>query len=279
MKTICIYHANCFDGICAAWVVSKKYPDAEFVPANHGDQKLINSLVQDCYENANINERLVIVDFSFERDLMIMLGNKVKEMIVLDHHKTAEENCKGLDFCKFDMNESGASLAWRHYFPNEEIPKLVAYVRDRDLWLKQLSFTELVNAYIQSFPMEIKTYEELNKTLESDFGFRSAVGQGEAILRYKDQMVSNICDTAVIWHTEDGKIPTVNTAFLFSEVGAELCKRFPESPYSQYYFDRLKDNTRQWGFRSDGRFDVSEVAKRRGGGGHKTAAGCQHPIF
>lgn len=274
MKTICIYHANCFDGICAAWVVSKKYPDAEFVPMNHG-QDIIAGEKGELYNLPDYD--CIMVDFSFPRERMIELNKLFNTFLVIDHHKTAEENCKGLDFCKFDMNESGASLAWKHYFPNDPLPLLVRYIKDRDLWLFKEEESEYVNAFIHSYSMDIRWYDHLREVLENDF--EAAVADGAAITRYKNQMVSNICDTAVIWHTEDGKIPTVNTAFLFSEVGAELCKRFPESPYSQYYFDRLKDNTRQWGFRSDGRFDVSEVAKRRGGGGHKTAAGCQHPIF
>ena len=32
-KTVVIYHANCADGFCCAWLLSKVYPDAEFVNA------------------------------------------------------------------------------------------------------------------------------------------------------------------------------------------------------------------------------------------------------
>jgi len=27
-----LYHANCWDGFCAAWIAHQIYPDAEFVP-------------------------------------------------------------------------------------------------------------------------------------------------------------------------------------------------------------------------------------------------------
>ena len=120
MSTVCIYHKNCFDGICAAWVVSKKFPEAKLIPAQYNDKNFETNLLQDCYENANINDNYIIVDFSLPRDLMILIANKAKSIIVLDHHKTAEENCKGLDFCNFDMNESGASLAWKYFF-NEKL--------------------------------------------------------------------------------------------------------------------------------------------------------------
>jgi hypothetical protein len=98
---------------------------------------------------------------------------------------------------------------------------------------------------------------------------------GEAILRYKETMINAICNNAVL---DKSGIPTVNTSLLFSEVGHELCKRFPNAPYAQCYFDRLKDNVRQYSARSIGDFDVSEIAMSHGGGGHKNAAGWQISI-
>mgnify|MGYP001614915008 CR=1 FL=1 len=32
-----IYHAGCWDGFCAAWLLHKAYPRAEFVPAQYGE--------------------------------------------------------------------------------------------------------------------------------------------------------------------------------------------------------------------------------------------------
>lgn len=276
---VCFYHGNCFDGMAAAWVVSKRFPHGvEFIPTQYGNSNLINSIQQDCYENANINTEYIIVDFSFPRDLMIQMSNKAKSMIVLDHHKTAEEACKGLDFCKFDMNESGASLAWKYLFPNKEVPRLVRYIADRDLWKFELPNSEIINAFIQSFPMDLHEYEMLHHNLESDTGMLEAQLGGTAINRYKQTMVEAMCKNAAFSSTEpffNDKIPIVNASILFSEVGHELCKKFPGAPFAAYYFDRVKDNVRQWGLRSIGDFDVSAVAKDFGGGGHKNAAGFE----
>ncbi len=280
MKTICIYHKNCFDGICSAWVISKKYPNAEFMPMNYGDSLdwLTQGWNQGIYESS---DRLIIVDFSFPRNTMISLSEMFigdyrfeNGILVLDHHKTAQANCEGLSFCKFDMNESGASLAWKHFF-GDDIPYLVRYIKDRDLWLFKEDESEAVNSYIQSFPMAIENYEMLHEQLDLETGTDKAIENGKSILRYKQTMIQAICKNAAF--DKDG-IPTVNTSILFSEVGHELCKMFPSKPYSQYYFDRLGDNTRQWGLRSIGDFDVSEVAKKHGGGGHKNAAGWQHSL-
>lgn len=271
-KVVCIYHANCFDGICSAWVVSRVYPQATFIPYAYGDPVPIDLIEQD--------DKVIMVDISFKRNEMENLKNWCNDLLVLDHHKTAQANCEGLDFCKFDMNESGASLAWRHYFPNEPLPALVKYVADRDLWRFKEPYSEEINAYIQSYPMTILDYEWLYKELE--FGMDRVVVGGQSISRYKSSMTKAICKQVAVGHVGYDKsevlVPIVNTSLLFSEVGHELCKLYPGYPYAAYYYDRLNSGTRQWGLRSIGDFDVSEVAKRFGGGGHKNAAGFEQRL-
>lgn len=267
MSVVCIYHKNCFDGICAAWVTQKRFPRCELRAMNHGEEFP--------FHEYGGNDRIFIVDFSFPRIVMEAIKNQVESLLVLDHHKTAQANCEGLSYCIFDINESGASLAWKYFFPNHPIPRLVKYIADRDLWKFEMSQSEDINAYIQSYPMETGWYEQLFLQLDTPEGWEIAWVAGQAINRYKKQMVNTICANAAF---DKNGIPTVNTSLLFSEVGHELCKIFPDKPYAQYYFDRLKDNTRQWGARSIGDFDVSEVAKQNGGGGHKNAAGWQHSL-
>lgn len=273
-KVVCIYHSNCFDGIAAAWVISKQFPDAEFIPANYGDTKLINNIQQDCYENANINYHYIIVDFSFPRELMIQMWNKAESMIVLDHHKTAQKDCEGLEFCQFDMNESGASLAWKYLFTNAPIPNLIRYIKDRDLWLFKENQSNEINAYIQSFDMNIETYNKLYEILENNLIMPYEAGS--AIVRYKERLTKQICQTARPMEIQGHIVLVANSPVLMSEVGHELALQ-NRGPFGAYYFDR-SDGIRQWGARSIGDFDVSEIAKKFGGGGHKNAAGWQEVI-
>ena len=276
VKTICIYHANCFDGICAAWVVSKIYPNTQFFPMSYGDS--VQWLFHDRVNEGVYTEKdnLVIVDFSFKRGVMLMLKEQFPNIAVLDHHATAEEESKGLPFCHFDMNESGASMAWKFYFENHPVPYLVRYIKDRDLWLFKELHSEAINSFIQSWPMEIEVYDMLHNMLEHELGFERALQGGTSINRYKHTMVQTICKNAA-GNTQypfyDAKIPIVNTSILFSEVGHQLCKIFPDAPFAAYYFDKPMKNVRQWGLRSIGDFDVSQVAKKFGGGGHKNASG------
>ncbi len=69
----------------------------------------------------------------------------------------------------------------------------------------------------------------------------------------------------------------VNVTVFSSEVGEELLKRFKKAPFSISYYDRA-DGQRHWSLRSRPDFDVSVLARKHGGGGHKQAAGFETPL-
>lgn len=280
-KTICIYHKNCFDGICSAWVVHR-WLSSTRLDIGRDEFRAFSYDMEFPFNEYGKDDNIIIVDFSFKRDVMEAIKRECKSLIVLDHHKTAQTACEELDFCRFDMNESGASLAWKYFFPDENVPRLVQYIRDRDLWQFKLHSSEIINAYIQSYPMEINVYEILFYELENQDGFIEAQSVGLGINRYKQTMVEAMCKNAAVskeYPFYDDTIPTVNASMLFSEVGHELCKMYPNAPFTAYYFDRLKDGVRQWGLRSIGNYDVSEIAKKFGGGGHKNAAGFETSLW
>ncbi|MBF4275028.1 hypothetical protein, partial [Vibrio anguillarum] len=75
---ICIYHANCCDGMAAAWVVHQainENNDVEFIAASYQGEL---PDVTDAHA--------IIVDFSFKKDDMKELASKAKSITVIDHH-------------------------------------------------------------------------------------------------------------------------------------------------------------------------------------------------
>ena len=85
-----------------------------------------------------------------------------KDVIVIDHHKTAMQSLEGLSDAitkRFDMQECGATLAWKTFFPKEPVPVLLQYVRDRDLWLKELPLTEETHIAFSTLRYGLKTIE------------------------------------------------------------------------------------------------------------------------
>lgn len=257
--THCIYHFPCWDGFASAYAIWKKWPNATFIPAKHGDAP----------PQLSPDAKLVICDFSYPRETVLAM-KAVHEVVVIDHHKTAEKDLEGLDFALFDMAHSGAYLTWIWAHSGEPIPEMIKYVQDRDLWANKLPLSLEYIAALQSYPYE---FEEFDRIVRGEpQSVEQLCKEGIGILRAKMQMVKIMADTAVVRNVGGHMVPVANTTVYYSEVGDELCKRFPEAPFAAYYMDR-KDGKRQWGMRARGAFDCSVVAKKLGGGGHPAASG------
>lgn len=255
MKPLVIYHKGCRDGFTAAWVARKRFPDADFHPALHGD------------EPPNVRGRTVyILDFAYPREVLERMHREAASLLVLDHHKTAEEDLRGLDYATFDMNRSGAGLAWDYFFPGEPRPWLVNYVEDRDLWRFKLRYSREANAVVGVTPLTFEAWDALDR-------HPNLVREGAAILRHEAALVSQIVKNAKSIQRHGLSAALVNTPVLLSESLAELAK---EHAFAVGWFEQ-PDGGRIFSLRSEqGRgADVGAIAKAFGGGGHKHAAGVR----
>jgi oligoribonuclease NrnB/cAMP/cGMP phosphodiesterase (DHH superfamily) len=278
MKTLVIYHAGCWDGFCAAWVLRKIAPDAEFHAAHYGTAPPDVT-----------GKNVVIADFSYKRPVMVELIHKAEGRVtVLDHHKTAEadlhrigddlvpDNLAVLPTVVFDTTKSGGRLAWEYIcagglssWANIPVPWLVDYTEDRDLWRWAEPRSREVNAALRCYPLDFAVWDALAVRDPE-----TLVPEGDAICRREAQIVDQHVRHARETELAGYKVLAVNATVLFSDIAGELSK---DRPFGVCYFDRA-DGLRQWSLRSrDGGVDVSEVAKRFGGGGHRNAAGFETP--
>lgn len=269
MKPLVIYHDNCPDGFTAAWAVWKALGDAmEYRPMNYGQS--MPSSPSD-YEG----RRIIFVDFSLPRASLERLRDFGAQVEVYDHHKTAEADLHGLVGAKvvFDMSRSGAGIVWDEFHIAQR-PSLVSYVEDRDLWRWTLPSSREVSEYLFSLPRTFQRWNVAATLLENDLS--RVIEFGAVLLQAKRERVKKVCEN-VRWLTLTGHcIPVVNHAWDMSEIGEYLVEQFPGVVCGGYYFDRA--DKRQWGFRSRGDFDVSELCKHYGGGGHQQAAGFTSEI-
>lgn len=264
-----IYHGNCYDGVTAAWVCWLRFGEnATYLPLNYSDAP------------PDVRGRdVVIVDFSFKRDVMLKIKAEAGSFLVLDHHKTAQEALDGIEGAHFDMERSGAGMAWDYFFGEDgktyERHALVNYVEDRDLWRFSLPDAKEVTAWIQSFDIELRTWID---TVGPQFNVERARTEGVSLLRIQDKYVKQICANAElrrIGKKQEYVGPYVETSILMSEVCDHLIHNYPGSYPFAFYSFRRKDGKHQYGLRSRGDFDVSVIAKEYGGGGHKNAAGFE----
>ena len=263
---IVLYHASCYDGFCAAWVMHMVFPDAEFVPCHHG------SAPPDV-----ASKKVYILDFSFPVDVMLSMQASTKiPMTVIDHHAKAmheliaavEENSSPIEVV-FDVEHSAGRLTF-DYFQTAigliHIPWIVEYTEDRDLFKHVLRDTHIVNAALRSYPFSFEVWDALSHS------FPLMIQEGTAILRYKNGLVESHARHACMMYLDGHTVPVacISTAGLISDVLAILAVGHP---FSASYFVDHSRNMVVFSLRSaaDG-VDVSEVAARFGGGGHKHAA-------
>lgn len=258
--TTVLYHAYCADGFGAAWAAWLKLGDqATYTAVQHGAEP----------PDVPESHAVYLLDFSYSRDTVVAMHERVRELHVLDHHQTAAKELEGLDYAIFDNEKSGAVLAWQHFHPEEPVPELLRYVMDKDLWLFELPRSREVSAGLSAQPFDFELWSALDVETLAD--------EGALVLRYQSVVIDTICRQAREIELAGYRVPAVNATMLGSEVGAELLARHPGAPFVVIYFDR-GDGKRQWSLRSREDFDVSAVARRFQNGGHRQAAGFETVI-
>jgi oligoribonuclease NrnB/cAMP/cGMP phosphodiesterase (DHH superfamily) len=256
-----LHHADA-DGFGAAYALwTRLDDDTTFIPVQYGQP------VPDLPEETDC---LYIVDFSYARETIKSLADRFgwDSIVVLDHHKTAEKELADFPFATFDANKSGAVLAWEHANPFQSIPLILQYVQDRDLWHFELPHSEEVNLYIASLPLEFEAWER--------FDLDVAIATGAAIKAFRDNQIKNTLRDVRVTDFFGHLTPVVNCSANISEVGYELLKLYPDSRFAVMYTDRA-DGQRSYSLRSRGDFDVADLCRMLGGGGHKAAAGFVKP--
>jgi hypothetical protein len=173
----------------------------------------------------------------------------------------------------FDMDRSGAGITWdilhtdRRFEHSDSPSWLVDYVEDRDLWRFRLPRSKEINAFLSAQKMTFARWDEIAR-----MDFDVIVKQGEAVLAFLDRYVEEMGAQARHVDFCGYNVPIVNAPYLSV---SELCGALAEGqPFAMAWFQR-GDGKIQYSLRSrgEGAVDVSEIAKRFGGGGHRNAAG------
>lgn len=254
-----IYHIDCPDGFGAAHAAWKALGEkAVYIPMNYGMP------IPDEVEGKIV----YLVDFSYKKKEMEELKSKAQKVILIDHHKTAEEVLSFTDEYLFDINHSGAVLSWRYFHKNKPVPKLLEYIEGVDLWKFDLPFHKEIFSYIETFPYDLSLWDSLVESLETSQGLQKAKEIGEIILRKSNMVIEKIIGRAEMMNFEGYVCPVVNSTIYKSEIGNRLVTEYP--PIALIW-SKEKEKVIV-SIRSDGNVDVSELAKKYGGGGHKAAA-------
>jgi len=267
---VVFYHQECSDGFGAAlsaWLRYAEKTPITLTPLSYGDPLPVLPHGSDVY----------ILDFSLPVPVFLELRKNNIRVSMIDHHQTAQENY-GKSFLDdqdiiFDMNRSGAALAWLHFHPDTEVPALIRYIEDKDLWRWKLPGSLEINSALASYPMDFALWNRFLVELENSPPEKTDLyKEGSAILRYQGRLLDQaIKNTGTLGRLEEGEVGFfVNSPILNSEIGGRA--------------KTLNNMVGIWSVKPDGRIsyslrssdggpDVARIAQRFGGGGHKRAAG------
>jgi len=272
-KVEVLYHANCLDGMMSAAIVYKYL--TEELKLSKDDLRFLPVKYQEDPPILRPDSKVYIVDFSYPRNVILDLQSR-HEVVIYDHHKTAQEQLLGIKGALFDMDESGATLTWKQLFPNQPVPFAVQMIRDRDLWLWEMPQTKAFTEALYNLEdMKVERWQSLfNDTYVFDL-----INKGDAIVAASNKQVERQLNN-VYWSKlplHDDVIPMINSNHLISETCQAMYNKFPDAPYVAMW--TLKDDKVFVSLRSSPTgADVSQIAKVYGGGGHSKSAGATIPL-
>jgi len=264
-NTLVLYHADCMDGYAAAWAAWKQLGNsAKYKAVRH------HTPMPDFPDAAVI----YIVDFCYPMETLVLAAKKASKIVVLDHHISAQkdfekyQNKQSLPSnleMSFIQEHSGCVISWKYFQGNTEVPLLLQHIEDHDLWNHQLPKTEeICRALYLRLPVNFYAFDKVKlSTLRRE---------GELLVKQQKLNVARLFKARhkVVLNNKKGL--AVNAPGMFSsDLGHELAEK--SGTFGLTYFYHGKNQRYECGLRSIGDFDVSELAKEYGGGGHKNAAG------
>ncbi len=261
-EVLCFYHASCTDGAASGAVIKKKYPKASLVSVTHGDP------VQATVDGKD----LFIVDFSFSAEVLADFKRRAKQVHWYDHHITSIPIFEKLKWGIIDLKESGASLTWKQEYPSEPLPKILEYVRDKDLYEWKLPDSREISMYLANQPgindPESSTWKRLLGPL-SESDWEGMIETGKFALRSQKIRILTGLRNGFELDFHGHRALAVNWSLEASDIGEYIYKDLGYTVAVLFYF-----NGENWTFslRSN-QVDVSQLALQHGGGGHPGAAG------
>lgn len=307
-KTICIYHGNCADGFTAAWAVWKALGDqVEFVPGVYGaeppDVEGADVIMVDFSYKRPVLETMAIK----ARSILVLDHHKTAAAdlngfpppvglgptgpapadygvvdvsagyypdVMADHSRLC--NAPSAVHVIFDMDRSGAQIAWDFFHPAVPRPALVDYVADRDLWRFDLPRSRDIAAWMFSHDYSFRTWDRLAACLDGP-RLDDAMNEGAAIERKHHKDIGELVRVTRREMVIGGhRVPVANLPYtMASDAAGQMAE---DAPFAACYYDRPGARVFSLRSRGDGGLDVSTIAASYGGGGHRNAAGFQAPV-
>lgn len=282
----CFYHADA-DGRCSGfWVRSIKEIHDKYEP----ESIEMDYTKKFPFEKINKDEQVYIVDYSISPDEMLKLLTITEDITWIDHHKTAIEKYTDFPYKIRGIRYDGISgcmltYCYVHHMTSRgegeikpfdismtrNAPKFTKLINDWDVWKFDFgddtrNFITAFNAY--DFQPDSKLWDRF-LCFPDDFVCADLIMYGSTMNDYRDGWAKEYCRTKGFETIIDGiKAFAIN----LGNCNSEYFKSVDNGDYD--IFIPFSYNGEKWTYSLYSKtIDVSEIAKKYGGGGHKGAAG------
>lgn len=255
------------DGRCSAAIARRKFGErVDVYPMDYGEKipwKLI-------YEH----DEVFIVDFSFSREDMIKVAGQT-QLTWIDHHKTSIEDLSDLNDLpgKRSLDQAGCVLSWKNFYPNESIPQAVLYIGDRDIWRNEYAASKPFGEGLyheDSRPTNDALWEPLLSDAEG--AVDRLVDRGEIIYQARMVRLRRLAEGKGFAIRFEGYSTLAINYRGTGDLGELIRGMGYEIAYC-YIETKLDRELRIFVTLYSEAVDVSEIARKFGGGGHPGAAG------
>ena len=265
-KIVVIYHGDCPDGFGGAYAAWKKFgADAEYVAAYDRKNPEVDLTGKEAY----------IIDFSYPKEVLLDVEKKAARLVVLDHHIGVKEAVEAVREHIFDNDRSGTGIAWNYFHPDEPLPKMLAHVQDNDLWRFTLPSAKEIAVFLGTIEFDFALWDNLAREFEDGAQFTRIAERGKIYSEYFDHACARIIEDADVVELGEYRVFAVNAPRMFrSALGHMLALKKP--PFAIVWGQKHD----QWHFslRGDGSIDLTAIAARYGGSGHRSSAWFRLPL-
>lgn len=280
MNQLIVYHSGDLDGRCSGAIAALAMPKAEVLGMDYG--------MEFPWKQVDANTEVVMLDFSLEPPEDMLRLVQTCKLVWIDHHSSANREAErlgysGIEGIRVNDGEAACELAWRYFFPERKLPLAVHLLGRYDVWDHSepdvVEFQYGMRAEPNTRPWsgvwrvlldaEYATQWQREKTIDD------IKQRGVVCLQYQKSVDARLCEEYAFATTWEGmKVIALNYEFGNRRTFDSVWK--PDRYDAMVGFAMRPDgrwNVSLYSDRAD--VDVSEVAKRYGGGGHKHAAGFQ----
>ncbi len=273
----CFYHSVDLDGHASGAIVKYMLPECEMIGINYGQEFPFDTIDR--------KEVIFMVDFTLEPfDQMELLKQQCRELIWIDHHKTAFEEAYKRKFYSEGTTRIGigaCALTWE-FFGKKPMPEAIRLLAEYDVWNHsnpktlpfQYGFRFFENTYPDNQDLWITFFT-------SDERVDEVAQLGTTLLTYEDRQNQKYCEEYA-FETTLGPLTAIciNKGMTSSKIFDSVYD--PAKHDLMITFCCMKPPTRKWTvslYTTKEEVDCGAIAKQFGGGGHKKAAGFQCEVL